>query len=126
MEINEEMIKQLASPYKYKIMIGAVIIAAIFLAVITFTIGRYHPAQSTLDQLLAQQIEDAKEKNKKDMAEKDKLIAELQKQLSSSQEISAKYLKRLNELQKQYKDIKPPANVEEVRKRLKELGYETI
>ena len=95
MEINEEVVKEIARPYKTSIIIGTIVVAVLLFAFITFTVGRYHPNSEIVDELVTKQLAIAKEKYETDMKIKDEEIARLNKEKIASEKKYAEFKKKL-------------------------------
>ena len=123
MEINEEVVKEIARPYKTSIIIGTIVVAVLLFAFITFTVGRYHPNSEIVDELVTKQLAIAKEKYETDMKIKDEEIARLNKDKIASEKKYAEFKKKLLQADKQIAEIKPPKTMKEAKERMGRAGY---
>jgi 5-bromo-4-chloroindolyl phosphate hydrolysis protein len=123
MEINEEVVKEIARPYKTNIIIGTLLVAALIFAFITFTVGRYHPNSEIVDELVTKQLAVAKEKYETDMKAKDLEIARLAKEKKLSEAKFAEFKKKLQEADQKITDIVPPKTMKEAKARMGRAGY---
>lgn len=123
MEINEEVVKEIARPYKTNIIIGTLLVAALIFAFITFTVGRYHPNSEIVDELVTKQLAVAKEKYETDMKAKDLEIARLAKEKKLSEAKFAEFKKKMQEADQKITDIVPPKTMKEAKERMGRAGY---
>lgn len=104
---------------------GGVIIAVIAI-IAAYSYGRYHPDKDIIGQLTEQiRAETVKQYEQR--------IADLDKQLKTSQaayiESQKRYdtiIKRLKEIKDAKNDIKPPQNMDELNTRFNNLGYTPV
>lgn len=123
MEINEEVVKEIARPYKTSIIIGTIVVAVLLFAFITFTVGRYHPNSEIVDELVTKQLAIAKEKYETDMKTKDLEIARLAKEKKLSEAKFAEFKKKMQEADQKITDIVPPKTMKEAKERIGRAGY---
>ena len=123
MEINEEVVKEIARPYKTSIIIGTIVVAVLLFAFITFTVGRYHPNSEIVDELVTKQLAIAKEKYETDMKIKDEEIARLAKEKKLSEAKFAEFKKKMQEADQKITDIVPPKTMKEAKERIGRAGY---
>lgn len=123
MEINEEVVKEIARPYKTSIIIGTIVVAVLLFAFITFTVGRYHPNSEIVDELVTKQLAIAKEKYETDMKTKDLEIARLAKEKKLSEAKFAEFKKKMQEADQKITDIVPPKTMKEAKERMGRAGY---
>lgn len=123
-EVKKE-IQDAIAPYKYKVMLGAMAVACIIFCFIAFTMGKYHPDPSIVQMQVDQQLSDAKDKYEKDMAAKNKEIANISKLLEDSYKKNTQHYENIAKIKDKYKKIKPVKTKAEAQKIMKEYGYET-
>lgn len=117
----------LASNNNSRVIIVISIIAIISFTIIGFTYGKYNPDPNgqIVQELLNKMLSDEKLKYEQIINGKDIEINTINKQLELSMNKIKDNEKEISKLKNKINSIKPPTNINEVKLRLKELGYET-
>ena len=112
---------------KTKLIIGICIVSILIFTFIGFTFGKYNPDPNSqiVQELLNKMISDEKLKYEQIINGKDIEINTINNQLELSMNKIKDNEKEISKLKNKINSIKPPTNVNEVKLRLKELGYET-
>lgn len=124
----DEKIKSLSdTKTKNKLIVFVVGIGIIIFLIIGFTVGRYNPDPNSqaVQDLLDKMIKDEKNKYEQTLKEKDVIISNIQDQLNKSQIMNNEYQKEIDSLKVKYEQIVEPKTNQEIRKRLKDMGYVT-
>lgn len=111
-----------------KYVIGAVVI---MLSIILLYFGLKNPTAAYFQKMLDKELVKERAKYSQEMKEKDKalknndkIIADLNKQLKKSRASYDKLKKELDVLNKEVTNVNEPKNIEEVKTRLRNLGYD--
>ena len=117
----------LTSNTNSRVIIVISIIAIISFTIIGFTYGKYNPDPNSqiVQELLNKMLSDEKLKYEQIINGKDIEINTINKQLELSMNKIKDNEKEISKLKNKINSIKPPTNINEVKLRLKELGYET-
>lgn len=110
-----------------RIIIVAAIITIIIFTLIGFTYGRNNPDTNShiIQELINRMITDERTKYEEIINKKDTEIESINKQLETSMSIIQDNKKELTKLKSRINNIRIPENENEIKIRLKELGYET-
>jgi peptidoglycan hydrolase CwlO-like protein len=124
-DINEvkQQVEAAIAPYKNNVIMGAVIIACIIFCITAFTVGRYHPAPSIVQEQADKQLADAKEKYQTDMLAKNQEIERLKGLQKESEKRFVEFKKRMSASDQKIANIKPPKTMKEAKQRIGRAGY---
>ena len=110
-----------------RIIIVILIIAIFLFTIIGYTYGTHNidPNSQEVQELLNKMLSDEKLKYEQIINGKDIEINTINNQLELSMNKIKDNEKEISKLKNKINSIKPPTNINEVKLRLKELGYET-
>jgi predicted RND superfamily exporter protein len=109
------------------ISLVVVFIALCLILIIGITFGKYHPDPNSalIKELIDKKVAEEKLQYEQIIKTKEGEIISIQSQLNASSILNSSYIKSIIELNNQMKKIQKPKDINETKRRLKELGYET-